>query len=74
MRWWLGPEPIDRLRDLLEQPVRQRDLDQLGHSAATMAPDPGADLHELLVQGRQRSVLDLFGQSRSTQEVVEIVG
>jgi hypothetical protein len=34
-----------------------------------MAYDPGADLHELLAQGRQRPMLDLLGQGQRAQEV-----
>ena len=39
-----------------------------------MAYDPGADLHELLAQRRQRPMLDLLGQGQRAQEVGEIVG
>jgi hypothetical protein len=70
----LRPEPVDPAQDLDEQGAGHRHLGQLEHDVAAMAYDPGADLHELLAQGRQRPMLDLLGQGQRAQEVGEIVG
>jgi hypothetical protein len=41
---------------------------------APVADDPGADLDQLLAQGRQRTLLDLLQQCDRAQEVGEVVG
>jgi hypothetical protein len=41
---------------------------------AAVADDPGADLHELLAQGRERPLRHLTGQREAAQEVGQVVG
>jgi hypothetical protein len=55
----LRPQAFDPAEDLGEQGARHCDLSQLEHDVAAMAHDPGADLHQLLAQRRQRPMLDL---------------
>ena len=54
------PQPVDPPQDLGEQRSRHRHLGQLEDDVAAVAHDAGADLDQLLAQGRQRPVLDLL--------------
>jgi hypothetical protein len=62
------------MQNLGKQGARHCHLGQLEHHVAAMAHDPGADLDQLLTQGRERPMLDLLGQSQCAQEVGEVVG
>ena len=61
-------------QDLGEQGSGHRHLGQLEDDVAAMAHDPGADLDQLLAQGRQRPMLDLLGQGQRAHEVGEVAG
>ena len=75
LRWgWSWSQPVDQPQDFLEQFPRHRDLGHLEDDVAGMAHDLSPDLDELLLQARQRPVLDRLRQSQRSHEVSEIVG
>ena len=53
---------------------RDGDLGHLEGDIAAVADDLRADLDQLLLQARQRPVLDRLGRRQRAQEVAEIVG
>ena len=57
-----------------EQRPRHGDLGHLEGDIAAVADDLRADLDQLLLQARQRPVLDRLGRRQRAQEVAEIVG
>ena len=58
-----------RRRALAAPPPRRA-----GSHVPPVAHDPGADLDELLAQGRERPLLNLLRQGQRAQEVSEVVG
>ena len=50
------------------------DLGHLEGDTAAMADDLGADLDQLLLQARQRPVLDRLRRRQRAQEIAEIAG
>ena len=50
------------------------DLGDLEGDTAAMADDLGADLDQLLLQARQRPVLDRLRRRQRAQEIAEILG
>ena len=50
------------------------DIGYLEGNAATMAEDLGADFDRLLLQARQRPVLDLFRRCQRGQKITEVEG
>jgi len=60
--------------NLLEQMPGNGDLGDLEGDTAAMADDLGADLDQLLLQARQRPVLDRLRRRQRAQEIDEIVG
>jgi hypothetical protein len=50
------------------------DLGHLEGDLAAVAHDFRADLDQLLLQARQRPILDRLGRRQSTKEITEIVG
>ena len=65
------PGVIDPAQDLGEQRPRHRHLGELEDHVAPVPHDPGADLDQLLAQGRQRPLLNLLRQGQRAQESVE---
>jgi hypothetical protein len=74
-RRWRGrsPQPVDAAQDLGEQRPRHNDFGQLEDDVAPVPDDPGADLHQLVAQRRERPVLDLLRQGQRPQEVGQVV-
>jgi len=68
------PQSGNQPQDFLEQFLRHRDLGHLERDVAGMRDDLGPDLDELLLQARQRPLLDRLWQSQRPHEVGEIVG
>jgi hypothetical protein len=62
-RRWPLPQVIDPPQGVGKQRPQHRDLGQLEHHVAAVARDPGADLHQLLEQGRERPTLDILRQN-----------
>ncbi len=56
------PQPVNQAQDLCEQGSRDGDLGKLESDVAAMAHDLGPDLDQLLTQGGQRPVLNVFRQ------------
>ena len=64
----------DEPQDVGEQIPGDRNLGHLERDIAPRAYDLRADLDELLLQPRQRPILDRFRRRQSAQEIAEIVG
>ena len=64
----------DQAENLLEHLQWDGDLGHLERDVVAVADDLRADLDQLLLQARQRPVLDRFGCCQRAQEVAEIVG
>ena len=56
-RNWLRSEPIDAAQNVDEESVKYRDFGQLECDIAPVRHLLGADLEQLLVQSRQRTLL-----------------
>ena len=67
----LWPQFPDQPQNLLEH--LPWNLGHLEDEIATVADDLRADLDQLLLQARQRPVLDRFGRRQRAQEIAEIV-
>jgi len=70
----LRPQFPDQPQNLLEHLPWNGDLGHLEDEIATVADDLRADLDQLLLQARQRPVLDRLGRRQRAEEVAEIVG
>jgi hypothetical protein len=72
--WWLRPQFRNEPQNLLEHLSRDRNLGHLEGNTAAVAHDLRADLDELLLQARQRPILDRLRRRQRAQEIAEIVG
>ena len=72
--WWLRPQFRDEPQNLLEHLPWDGDLGHLEHDVAAVAHHLGADLDQLVLQTRQRPVLDRLRCRHRAQEIVEVVG
>ena len=63
----------DKLQNLLDHLPWDCDLGHLEHDVAAVAHHLGADLDQLVLQGRQRPVLDRLRRRQRVQEVAEVV-
>ena len=73
-RGGLRPQFPDQPQNLLEHLPCNGDLGHLEDEIATLADDLRANLDRLLLQARQRLVLDRLGRRQRAQEIDEIVG
>src|SRR5258708_12250699 len=72
--WWLRPQFRDEPQNLLEHLLRDGDLGHLEDDIAAVARHLRADLDQLVLQGRQRPVLDRLRRRQRAQEIAEVVG
>ena len=70
----LRPQFPDQPQNLLEHLPWNGDLGHLEDEIATVADDLRASLDQLLLQARQRPILDRLGRRQRAQEIAEIVG
>src|SRR5664279_6634716 len=74
-RWWrLRPQFRDQPQNLLEHLPWDGDLGHLEDDIASVTHHLRADLDQLLLQARQRPVLDRLRCCERPQEIAEIVG
>src|SRR6516164_1430075 len=71
--WWLRPQFRNEPQYLLEHLPWDRDLGHLEGDMATVAHDLRTNLDQLLLQARQRPVLDWLGRRQRAQEISEVV-
>src|SRR5262245_8663964 len=72
--WWLRPQFRDEPQNLLEHLPWDGDLGHLEDNIAAVAHYLRADLDQLVLQTRQRPVLDRLRRRQRAQEIAEIVG
>src|SRR5262249_26575236 len=72
--WWLRPQLRDEPQYLLEHWPWDGDLGHLEDNIAAVAHDFRADLDQLVLQTRQRPVLDRLRRRQRAQEIAEVVG
>ena len=72
--WWLRSQFCDQPQNLLEHLPWDSDLGHLEDDVTAVAHDLRADLDQLLLQARQRPVLDRLRCCERAQEIAEIVG
>src|SRR5262249_5946440 len=72
--WWLLPQLRDEPQDRLEHLPWDGDLAHLEGDITAVADDLRADLDQLVLQGRQRPVLDRLRRRQRAQEIAEVVG
>src|SRR5215471_21820240 len=72
--WWLRPQFRDEPQNLLEHLPWDGDLGHLEGDIAAVAHYLRADLDQLVLQGRQRPVLDRLRRRQRAQEIAEVVG
>src|SRR6476620_1921669 len=73
-RWWLRPQFRDEPQNLLEHLPCDGDLRHLEDNIASVAHHLRADLDQLVLQTRQRPVLDRLRRRQRAQEIAEVVG
>src|SRR5215831_18410615 len=73
-RWWLRPQFHDQPQNLLEHLPCDGDLGHLEDNIAAVAHRLRADLDQLVLQTRQRPVLDRLRRRQRAQEIAEVVG
>src|SRR5215813_13417537 len=72
--WWLRPQFRDERQNPLEHLPCDGDLGHLEDNIAAVAHHLRADLDQLVLQGRQRPVLDRLRRRQRAQEIAEVVG
>src|SRR5215470_14970387 len=72
--WWLRPQLRDEPQNLLEHLPCDGDLGHLEDNIAAVAHHLRADLDQLVLQTRQRPVLDRLRRRQRAQEIAEVVG
>ena len=72
--WWLRPQFRDEPQNLLEHLPCDGDLGHLEDDIASVAHDFRADLDQLLLQPRERPVLDRLWCCKRAEKVAKIVG
>src|SRR5262249_52354202 len=72
--WWLRPQFRDEPQNLLEHLPCDGDLGHLEDNIAAVAHDLRADLDQLVLQTRQRSILDRLRRRQRAQEIAEVIG
>src|SRR5262245_4836145 len=72
--WWLRPQFRNEPQNLLEHLPCNGDLGHLEGDIAAVAHDFRADLDQLVLQTRQRPVLDRLRRRQRAQEIAEVVG
>src|SRR5262247_2707818 len=72
--WWLRPQFRDEPQNLLEHLPCDGDLGHLEDNIAAVAHHLRADLDQLVLQTRQRPVLDRLRRRQRAQEIAEVVG
>src|SRR5262250_3445982 len=72
--WWLRPQFRDETQNLLEHLPCDGDLGHLEDDIAAVAHHLRADLDQLVLQTRQRPVLDRLRRRQRAQEIAEVVG
>src|SRR6266699_5226695 len=72
--WWLRPQFRDEPQNLLEHLPWDGDLRHLEDDVASVAHHLRADLDQLLLQARQRPVLDRLRCCKRAEKVAKIIG
>jgi hypothetical protein len=72
--WWLRPQFRDEPQNLLEHLPCDGDLGHLEDNIAAVAHDFRTDLDQLVLQTRQRPVVDRLRRRQRAQEIAEVVG
>src|SRR6266699_1167795 len=72
--WWLRPQFRDEPQNLLEHLPWDGDLGHLEGDIAAVAHDLRADLDQLLLQARQRPILDRLRCCKRAEKVAKIIG
>ena len=70
--WWLRPQFRDEPQNLLEHLPCDGDLGHLEDDVAAVAHHLRADLDQIVLQGRQRPVLDRLRRRQRAQEIAEV--